>query len=67
MGDRYILEIKCKKCGYFDDDVYYAPTCGIVDWICPKCKKEVDLEKLTGISYDDASNLDIIGSICKEV
>lgn len=56
MGDRYILTIKCPKCGYEDDNVYYAPTCGYVDWKCPKCKKKIDLEKWTGISYDDASN-----------
>ena len=37
MGDRYILTVNCPKCGYEDDDVYYAPTCGIVDWECPKC------------------------------
>ncbi len=65
MGDRYILPITCKKCGHFDDDVYYAPTCGIVDWFCPKCGNKVDLEKMTGISYDDASNLATITNKCR--
>ena len=66
MGDRYILTVNCPKCGYEDDDVYYAPTCGIVDWECPKCGKVVDLEKLTGISYDDASNLGAIENLCSK-
>lgn len=56
MGDRYILEITCPNCHYYDDDVYYAPTCGFVDWDCPKCGYKVDLAEYTGISYEDASN-----------
>ena len=56
MGDRYILTITCEQCGYTDDDVYYATTCGFITWKCPKCGKVHDLEKITGISYEDASN-----------
>lgn len=63
MRDRYILKVTCPDCGFVDDDVYYAPTCGFVDWTCPKCDKKVDLEKLTGISEEDASNKDMIEDI----
>ena len=56
MGDRYIITVICPKCGYKDDDVGYAPTCGLDRWRCPKCRKKVNLEKYTGISYEDASN-----------
>ena len=66
MGDRYILAVECPNCKFFDDDVYYAPTCGIVEWECPKCGKVIDLEEETGISYEDASNLDIIKNLCSE-
>jgi hypothetical protein len=55
MGDRYILTVTCPKCGRVDDDVFYAPTCGFVEHKCP-CGHVVDLEELTGISYEDASN-----------
>ena len=56
MGDRYFLEVACPRCGYYDDNVYFAPTCGFEEWTCPLCRYVVDLEELTGISYDDASN-----------
>ena len=46
MGDRYFLEIVCPKCGILDDDVYYAPTCGFVDWRC-RCGHFIDLEEYT--------------------
>jgi len=65
MGDRYFLTVECPKCCYKDDDVYYAPTCGFTEWNCPKCGECVDLEKLTGITYEDASNRDLIASIVK--
>jgi C4-type Zn-finger protein len=57
MGDRYILTVACEGCGFRDGDVFYAPTCGVVDWRCPNCGEVVDLEALTGITYEDASNL----------
>jgi DNA-directed RNA polymerase subunit RPC12/RpoP len=56
MGDRYILDITCPNCGFYDDDVYYAPTCGFTDWKCAICGENVDLEEYTGISYEEASN-----------
>ena len=59
MGTRYWLSVTCHKCGLRDDEVYYAPTCGFIDWTC-ECGCVVDLEKLTGISYEDASNIDEI-------
>jgi len=63
MGDRYFLEVTCPKCGYRDDNVYFAPTCGFVNWDCPQCNTIVDLEKLTGITYEDASNADLLKEI----
>ena len=56
MGDRYILTVECPKCGYTDDEAYYAPTCGFTTWKCPECKAKVDLCKLTGITAEHASN-----------
>ena len=59
MGTRYWISVTCHKCGFRDDEVYYAPTCGFIDWTCG-CGTVVDLEKRTGISYEDASNIDEI-------
>ena len=56
MGDRYILEITCPKCGEYDNDCYYAPTCDFEYWACNKCGHIVDLEKHTGISKESCSN-----------
>ena len=67
MGDRYYMVIKCPKCGYVEHDVYYAPTCGITKWKCPECEKIVDLGKHSGISYEDASNLEEIEEIIGKV
>jgi len=63
MGDRYILEIVCSNCNTKDDDVYFAPTCGFTEWKCKKCGNTVDLYKYTGISYEDASNIDLMKEI----
>lgn len=60
MGDRFFLEVTCPKCGFHDDDVYYAPTSDFIDWTCDGCGHVVDLEELTGISYEDASNPNIM-------
>ena len=67
MGDRYFLVMTCPRCGWFDDDVYFAPTCGFTDWTCEKCGHKIDLCKHTGISYEDASNAGIIEAICREI
>lgn len=42
MGD--FIELTCPKCGFKDDDVYYAPAWGFTDWYCPYCGEFVDLE-----------------------
>lgn len=63
MGDRYFLSVTCPKCGFKDDDGYYAPTCGFVDWTCPNCEYVVDLEELTGITHEMASNADALRAI----
>lgn len=66
MGDRYIVQVKCPDCGFIDSDVYFAPTCGFFDWECPKCSHIIDLHKLTGITYEEASNVEIINDLIKE-
>ena len=55
MGDRYTISVTC-ECGYKDDDVWYAPTCGFMSWKCPQCKKEINLEKYTGIDAEGCAN-----------
>ncbi len=65
MGTRYVLELKCEKCGRVDDDVYFAPTCGFVEWTC-ECGHTVNLYDNTGITYEESSNVDIINDIIKE-
>lgn len=65
MGDRYILTVTCPQCGVLDDDVYYAPTCGFTEHKCV-CGHVTDLEQLTGISYEDASNRADIEVLCKQ-
>ena len=67
MGDRYILTVKCVKCGEVEEDVYYAPTCGFTEWKCPKCGHVTDLAEFTGISYKEASNLDKIKKLVDEI
>lgn len=66
MGDRYIIDVVCDNCKRTNKDVYFAPTCGFSDFVC-ECGTEIDLEKYTGISYEDASNVDIIQEIVDEV
>jgi len=67
MGTRYFLELDCPSCKFHDDDVYYAPTCGFLTWTCPKCKTVVDLEKLTGITYEQASNRGELEQLCRDL
>ncbi len=45
MSTRYFLSGSCPKCRRHYDDVYYAPTCGIVEWQC-QCGHVIDLEKV---------------------
>ncbi len=65
MGDRYFIDVKCRECGYEEEDVYYAPTCGIVSWECPECETVMDLGEYSGISYEDASNLEMMEAIAQ--
>ena len=64
MGTRWVLEIRCPQCGFEDDNIPFIPTCDFMDWKCPKCDFVMDLLELTGISYEDASNVDEIAEIC---
>lgn len=66
MGDRYTLTVKC-DCGKVDDDVYYAPTCGFTHWRCPTCGKLIDLEAYSGITYEDASNKELISQLMTDL
>lgn len=73
MGTRYFLSGNCPKCKRHYDDVYYAPTCGIVEWQC-QCGHVIDytvtrffLEKLTGITREEASNRVEIKGVIEEV
>ena len=65
MGTRYFVPVVCPDCGN-KDDAYYAPTCGFVDWTC-QCGGKVDLEKQTGITFEDASTRTEMEELCKEV
>lgn len=49
MGVRYYLSVKCPNCKFEEEDVYYAPTCGFMNWECPSCRKTIDLEEYSGI------------------
>lgn len=64
MGDRYFFLMTCPLCGA-RNDVYYAPTCGFLTHTCTNCGATVDLEKYTGISAEDASNLDAVNEIIR--
>jgi len=67
MGDRYFLTVKCSECGMLDGDVYYAPTCGIVDAKCPQCGHVTNLEEYTGITYEDASNAKELKALAESI
>jgi len=43
MGDRYILSMRCPKCGKLNEDVYYAPSCGFETFKCQKCGVENEI------------------------
>lgn len=66
MGDRYLLEMTCPKCGHRKDDVYFAPTCGFTEWKC-KCGHVVDLVEHTGITEEMASNKDELKAIMDSI
>ena len=56
MGTRYFLGVVCPRCGAEEEDVWYAPTCGVKTFTCSHCGYVVDLEAYTGISEEEASN-----------
>ena len=57
MGDRYLIDVTCPKCGHHEEELqYYAPTCGFKTCTCSNCSFVVDLEQYTGISEEEASN-----------
>ncbi len=55
MGDRYFITVECPHCSKINEDVYYAPTCGITTFECT-CGHIVDLAEYTGIDESEASN-----------
>lgn len=56
MGDRYHLNVSCKKCGYIEKDVWYAPTCGFMTTKCPKCNFITNLEEYSGIDAEGCAS-----------
>lgn len=54
MGTRYWVEITCQECGA-EETAWHAPTCGVKTFKCD-CGNEIDLEDVTGISEEQASN-----------
>jgi len=66
MGTRYWLNVKCDKCGVILKDVYYAPTCDFVNVEC-NCGNIIDLGKYTGITYEDASNIEEIRNLYGDI
>jgi len=65
MGDRYTLTVKC-ECGFVDDDAWYAPTCGAMNWECPKCKRVINLEKYSGIDAESCANTEFGAETIRE-
>ena len=39
MGDRYELSLDCAYCGNKNKDVWYAPTCNSITFMCDTCNK----------------------------
>lgn len=66
MGDRYFLTVKCDRCGNVDKNVYYAPTCDFTKHNCSACRKLIDLRDYSGISYEDATNIDNIKNLIRQ-
>ena len=66
MGDRYVVDVACPNCGNIDEEAWYAPTCGVVSWVCPECGYSVDMEQYTGITYEEASNTGVIQELMQE-
>jgi len=62
MGDRYELDVKCAYCGKINFDIWYAPTCGALTFICSNCKKTNFItdnfvtKKIEKVEYDDVYN-----------
>ena len=57
MGDRYLIDVTCPKCGHHGKELQcYAPTCGFKTFVCSNCSFVIDLEQYTGISEEEASN-----------
>lgn len=56
MGDRYYLTVVCPKCKHKEEEVWYAPTCGVMDFKCPGCGYVIDLEDNSGIPAEDCAN-----------
>lgn len=39
MGERYILQLKCGKCGTLNKEIWYAPSCCSLSFNCRKCEQ----------------------------
>ncbi len=40
MGTRYYVHLNCAHCNKMNEEIYYAPTCGFVNFHCKVCGKE---------------------------
>jgi len=67
MGSRYTLEVKCFKCNLINKEVYYAPTCGFMEWKCPKCGTITNLEEYSGIDAIGCANTTYGANYVKEL
>lgn len=65
MGTRYYIDVTCPRCSRQEKEVYYAPTCGFNTWAC-QCGRVVDLERYSGLAYEDASNREEIEGLIHE-
>ena len=40
MGDSFQLTLACAKCGKINENIYYAESSGVKNFICEFCKKK---------------------------
>ena len=45
MGARWHLILRCAHCGKINDDVYYAPSSGFLNFTCEHCGKISGIEE----------------------
>jgi len=59
MGDRYTFYPDCIYCNHTNEEVWYAPTCGVYTFKCEKCKKtnfitsDFTIKKIEDVTLQD--------------